>query len=107
FQSAREKPSGSWLSRSVRMRFRDERPVTSSRAEWRSRSCSSVRTRSIGLLREAEDAFGDDVELDLGRAALDRVAARAQPVARHLELVCLEAWAFPAAALRTADRDHE
>src|SRR6185369_1791181 len=53
---------------------------------------------------EAEDAFGDDAELDLAGSAFDRVAARAQPVARSLELVVVEAFAFPAESLRAGDR---
>src|SRR5215468_2894418 len=58
-------------------------------------------------VRQAEHALGDDVELDLGRAALDRVGARAQPFARELELLAAEPIAFPAEPLRPEDRDLE
>src|SRR3954453_15119448 len=42
--------------------------------------CSSFRSKFMGLPqpREAENALGDDVLQDLGRAALDRVGPRAQ-----------------------------
>ena len=43
-------------------------------------SCMTAHPRSV---RKAEHALGDDVELHLGGAALDRVAARAQPLARQ------------------------
>src|SRR5262249_30994970 len=43
----------------------------------------------------------------LGRAALDRVAAGAEPVARRAQLVVAEAGALPAEALRPEHLDHE
>ena len=48
--------------------------VSSARAVSRSSSCSSVSVKSIAQPpREPEDALGDDVALDLGRSARDRV----------------------------------
>src|SRR6185503_19882801 len=108
-QRSREKPSASFVSRNGRMRRSDERLATNSRAVRARSSCSSFRTRSkrVSSIRQAEHALGDDVQLDLGRAALDRVAARAQPIARDLELVLVEAGPVPAEPLRPADADHE
>src|SRR2546427_8000074 len=99
-QSSREKPSGSAVSRSVRMRFSDERPATNSRAVcWRS-SCSAERTRSTGgSVGETQDALGDDVQLDLRRPALDRVPPGAEPVAGHPDLLVLEPGSLPAERL--------
>src|SRR5205823_13964896 len=56
---------------------------------------------------QPEHALGDDVELDLRGAALDRVAARAEPVARHLELLVRKARALPAERLRPQDLHHQ
>src|SRR5262247_4611281 len=49
------------------------------RAVERSSSCSWLNPKSMGLvLGKAEHALGDDVLLDLGRPALDRVGAGAE-----------------------------
>src|SRR5688572_30949258 len=50
------------------------------RAVLRSSSCSSLNPKFIlaSILRQPEDALADDVLLDLRRAALDRVRARAE-----------------------------
>src|SRR5439155_21949958 len=56
---------------------------------------------------QPEHALGDDVELDLRGAALDRVAARAEPVARHLELLLRKARALPAERLRPQHLHHQ
>src|SRR6185436_13098391 len=116
--ASRAPPSRARAHARTRRRRRHAAGECAATTSARSRTRARCATASPGLrsvpnpswnlsIRQAEDALGDDVELDLGRAALDRVAARAQPVARHLELVGLEARAFPADALRTADRDHE
>ena len=85
FQSAREKPSGSFASRSARTRATGEllrhEVGGGLREELLVFGEHELHGRSLlRLVRQAEHALGDDVELDLGRAALDRVAARAQPV---------------------------
>src|SRR5262249_51671848 len=49
----------------------------------------------------------NDVQLDLRRPALDRVAARAQPLARERDLVLVEAGAVPAEPLRSRDPHRE
>src|SRR5207247_8094465 len=84
--------------------------ATSGASRSRGRSAGAApaprrgRDPSVG---EAEDALGDDVQLDLGRAALDRVAAGAKPVARRAQLVVAEAGAFPPEALWPEHLDHE
>src|SRR5437899_8600784 len=55
------------------------------------------------LIGQAEHALGDDVELDLRRATLDRVAARAQPLPRQRDLVVVVSRALPAEPLRARD----
>src|SRR5215471_12654867 len=71
------------------------------RALRASSSCSGVSTKRafMGSVRQAEHALGDDVELDLAGAALDRVRARAQPVARAAQLVGGVRLALPADAV--------
>src|SRR2546425_9136222 len=54
------------------------------------------------LIGQAEHALGDDVELDLRGATLDRVAARAQPLPRQRDLVVVSR-ALPAEPLRARD----
>src|SRR5215471_21283339 len=57
----RTKPDGHSFSRKLR-------------AVWRSSSCSWLNPKSMALiLRQAEDALGQDVPLDLRGTALDRV----------------------------------
>src|SRR4051812_48415498 len=74
---------------------------------WSDLRSIRVTWLQLSSVRQIEDAFGDDVELHFARAALDRVAARTQPRARLLELVLREARAFPAQALRSANRQHQ
>src|SRR5207237_9077461 len=50
-------------------------------------------------VRQPADALRDDVELHLGGAALDRVAAGAEPVARRAQLLVVEPRALPAERL--------
>ena len=56
------------------------------------------RGRSV---RQPEHALRDDVQLDLGGAAFDRIAARSQPVSRLRQLVLLVSRALPAERLGT------
>src|SRR5690349_11003016 len=58
-------------------------------------------------LREFEYALGDDVELDLGRAALDGVALRPEPVPRELEVVRRVSIAFPPESRLAGERDEQ
>src|SRR5579884_1780142 len=113
FHSGLEYPSGSPPSRSVRARDRGDLSATNAAAvvasiDWSSVSAScmgrSSRGRSVG---EREHLLGDDVELDLRRPPLDRVAARPQPLARLRELLGGEALPLPPERLGAADRDHE
>src|SRR5262245_5676360 len=60
--------------------------------------------RSVG---QAEDALRDDVELDLGGAALDGVAAGAEPVACQADFAVVEAGSFPAEGLWAGDLHRE
>src|SRR5215472_6113864 len=110
FHSARENPTGSLVSRSFRTRDTGECSDTKSAAVFASSSWSSVRISSTfdsPLVREAQDPLGDDVELDFGGSALDRVAARAQPVARRLEIGAGEPRPLPAQARRPKRLDHQ
>src|SRR6266571_4498161 len=84
FQKSSVTPAGS----SMRLRTNSDGHSFSRnfRAVERSSSCSSLKPKSIALplyrpalpFREAEHALADDVLLDLRRAALDRVRARAE-----------------------------
>src|SRR5262245_17020473 len=105
FQSAREKPTGSLASRSARTRAIGDFSFTKSALVFAISSWSSVRTSSMALplVRQPEHALRDHVALHLGGAPLDRVAARAQPVARGGELLGVEAGAVPAEPLRAGD----
>src|SRR5690606_36487185 len=109
FHSSREKPSGSRRSRSSRTRDTGERSRTKSAAVLARSSWSSVSTSCMAgtSVRQAEHALGDDVELDLAGPALDRVAARAQPLAGEVQLALVEAGALPAERLRAGDRDRD
>src|SRR4029450_4383327 len=102
-----ETPGPAASSRSARMRLNDDFPCTNSRAvRWRI-SCSSVRANAISSVRQAEHISGDDVELDLRGPALDRVAARAQPLAGERPLLVPEPGALPSEALRPGEHDHQ
>src|SRR3990172_12711682 len=70
-------PSGASMSRRT---FSDGHSFSKNlRAVLRSRSCSSLKPKFMGLpFREAEDALANDVLLDLGGAALDRIGERAE-----------------------------
>src|SRR5690606_37581355 len=109
--SARENPSGSRVSRSCRTRATGDRSRTKSaavlaRSSWSSLSTSATPS-SPASIRQPEHALGDDVELHLAGAALDRVAARAQPLPGHVELALVEARTLPAERLGPRDRDHQ
>src|SRR4029453_16332027 len=95
--------------RSARTRASGDFSFTKSAAVLPISSWSSLRTSCTvrPLVRQSEDAPGDDVALHLGGAALDGVGARAQPVARALELVRLEAGPLPAETLRPGDPDQQ
>src|SRR5690242_18626372 len=58
-------------------------------------------------LREFEYALGDDVELDLGRPALDGVALRSEPVPRQLQVFRRVRRAFPAESRLAGERDEQ
>src|SRR5215212_2999727 len=64
----------------------------------------SGRRRSIG---QTEHALGDDVELNLARATLDGIGARAEPGAGARKLARVEPLTLPAEPLITEDLDHE
>jgi hypothetical protein len=53
-------------------------------------------------IRQAKHPLGDDVQLDLGRAALDRIGFRAQPFPRETKFIVREAFAVPSEALETS-----
>ena len=77
------------------------------RATCRRTRAPSKHDGACGLLGKTEHPLRDDVLLDLVRTAPDRVGARRQPLAGAVELVVLEAYAFPAETLRPqgVDRD--
>src|SRR4051812_25419478 len=77
------------------------------RSAWSSVNTSCMVRSLDRLVRQAKRVLGDDIELHLAGAALDGVAARAQPVAGVLELVLVEARALPAQARGPAQRQHQ
>src|SRR5690606_17085546 len=85
-------------------RSRTKSAAVLARSSWSSVSTSCMAGTSV---RQAEHALGDDVELDLAGPALDRVAARAQPLAGEVQLALVEAGALPAERLRAGDRDRD
>src|SRR5881296_4256715 len=80
------------------------------RAVARSNSCSWLKPKSMGqsfgrrlVLRQAEQPLGDDVLLDLGRAALDRVGARPEERLRPHPALDRPLRALPELRVRSLD----
>lgn len=59
------------------------------------------------MVLQPQHALGDDVEVDLGGAAFDRVALRAEPLAGNALGVLVEALPFPAEAFGAEGFDQE
>src|SRR6185437_6810059 len=96
-----EKPNASLSSRSLRSAATGERLAKKSSAVARTRASSGLSTSAIAAsIRQAKHALGDDVELDLGGAAFDRIRLGAQPFPCRPQLLRCEAVAFPAQGLR-------
>src|SRR5271165_1052278 len=84
-QNTREKPSPCGSARSLRNSAIGAFAAIAPRALSISIFWSSLSTSMAASIGgEFEQPLGDNVEHDLGRAALDRVALRAQPASRYV-----------------------